>query len=62
MFSGLSEATSWSAQVVWSAHECACTHIGMESVSRNVWKYCSKLGGGHVGKSEGLSGRDAYGW
>ena len=41
-----------------------CMHscVGMESVSRSVWKYCSKLGGAHVGKSEGLSGRDASGW
>lgn len=47
---------------------CARAHVRMhacvrmESVSRSVWKYCSKLGGDHVGKSEGLSGRDAYGW
>lgn len=47
---------------------CVCVHVlmhtcvRMESVSRSVWKYCSKLGGDHVGKSEGLSGRGAYGW
>ena len=42
---------------------CVCPHacVRMESVFRSVWKYCSKLGGGHVGESEGLSGRDAYG-
>lgn len=58
----------------WWVEGCGCVcarahvhvrmhaYVRVESVSRSVWKYCSKLGGDHVGKSEGLSGRDAYGW